>query len=108
MGRNAFWYFLSLAIGLASCRQAPQAPACTDILNQRKVVLGQEIDALTSTQVALSVQMDSLLAQHALLTDSIAVLQQQADARLKLQQLTRPARNGAIRPVDTTKLRNNR
>jgi hypothetical protein len=108
MGRNAFWYFLSLAIGLAACRPAPQAPACADILNQRKVVLGQEIDALTSTQAALSLQVDSLLAQHALLSDSIAVLQQQADARLKLQQLTRPARNGAIRPLDTTQRRNRR
>jgi hypothetical protein len=108
MGRSAFWYFLSLAFGLAACRQAPQQPACADMLHQQKAVLSQEITALTSAQAVLSMRVDSLLLRHALLSDSVAVLQQQADARQQLQQLTRPARDGAIRPVDTTQRRNNR
>jgi hypothetical protein len=78
------------------------------MLDQQKAVLSQEITALTSAQAVLSMRVDSLLLRHALLSDSVAVLQQQADARQQLQQLTRPARDGAIRPVDTTQRRNNR
>ncbi len=107
MERKGLWYCLSLLIGLAAC-DAHHVPDCAAELQSVKLLQSARLDSMGLIQARLDDTIAQIQVRQHKLQDSIDALSAKAAAHTQLLGLGRPARNGAIRDLDTTKLKNRR